>query len=245
MGRGYGRRRKKGIVFLLMLLSIALFSLIMAGTGCFDIKEIVVEGNTFVDRDRIIDISGLNVGTNIFTVRTGELEKDLEAYPYILQAQMERDLPGKVIIHVKERDLAGYIPFMGSYLLLDTEGRVVSATNDMPVKVIPVFEGIVVNDFKVEEVLHIENPEIFDKMVYISDSVVKHLSDYAPIEVNVQDLEDITLDLDNRFLLKIGNLDNLGYKLEYGDTILKDLFNKGISGELDLNNGEKAFFRPW
>lgn len=245
MRRSSRRHKKKGLVFLLLTLSLALFALILTGTGYFDVKEIVVEGNYFVDKEKIIDISGISKGVNIFTVRVKEIKNDLESHPYIIDAEAKRVLPAKIVVNICERDMIGYIPFMGSYLLLDAEGKVVNASSDLPIQSIPVFKGIEVKDFKVEEIIKIGNPEIFDKMVYISNNILKHLSKYVPVQVDAVDLEDIKISLSNRFLLKVGGLNNLDYKLKYGDTILKDLYDNGVTGELYLNNGEKAFFRPW
>jgi len=229
---------------LLLLLITALSALLLVGTGYYDVKDIVVEGNCFVEEEKIIDISGIKKGINIFTLRKREAEKDLNQHPYILDASVDRDLPAKVVINISERSMAGYIPFMGSYLMLDAEGRVISASPDIPIQSIPVFQGIEVKDFKIEEIIEIENPEIFDKMLYITKSVVKHLSKYFPVVVEAGDLDDIKINLNDRFLLKTGDLNELDYKLNYADTILKD-FTKDVTGELDLNNGEKAFFRPW
>ena len=47
---------------------------------------------------------------------------------------MERQLPNGIKITVKERDLIGYIPYMGSFLLVDNERRVISATAEVPLR---------------------------------------------------------------------------------------------------------------
>lgn len=245
MARRYKRNRKKGLSLLILALLSALSIILVIGTGYFTVKDIKVEGNLYVSEEEILDISGVYKGANIFSIKTGKAARDLKVHPFIMDAKVTRDLPSTIVIHVNERELVGYIPFMGSYLLVDSHGKVVSATPDIAVQSIPTFEGVKVKDFTIGEILQVENPEVFGKMNYISGYLTKYLSKYIPVVANIEDLEDIKINLNNRFVLKIGSMDNLAYKLKYGNTILEKLYGKEVSGELDLTSREKAFFRPW
>jgi cell division protein FtsQ len=245
MGRSSDKTSKKGPVLLLLILIIAVGLLVFARTSYFNITDIEVNGNSFVSDEEIVDYADLSRNMNYFDVRMKDAIERLNAHPYILEANIERKIPDSIVITVNERDLAGYIPFMGSFLLIDSEGRVISAAAGKPVKELPVFRGIPIENFQIQEVLEVDNMKIFDKIIYISQNIVENINGYGPVEVDVENMEDITIELDGRFVIKLGGTAELDYKLKYSNTILEKLYPQDVGGEIDVSCGERAFFRPW
>jgi cell division protein FtsQ len=245
MGRSRDKKIRIGPIIMILVMAAALGLLVFMRTSYFCIKDITVLGNSFVNEQEIIEYAGITPGKNILSVKVKELEKKLNTHPYILSAQVQRNLPDGIEITVKERDLVGYVPFMGSFLLLDSEGRVISAAARKPVEGLPVYQGIKVENFQEREILDIDNIQIFDKIIYISKCIAQNLAGYSPIEVNVEDTDNIVIDLDGRFVIRVGDTEGLEYKLQYSNTILEKLFNREIGGEIDVSHGEKAFYRPW
>jgi cell division protein FtsQ len=245
MGRSKGKRSGRGPVLLLLILIIAVGLMAFMRTSYFSIKDIRVQGNSFVDKQEIMRYSGISPGMNILTVKLKEAEEAIKTHPYILDTQVQRIMPDTIEITVKERDLVGYIPYLGSYLLVDSEGMVISATARVPVEGLPVYKGIKVQDFQANEILDIDNIQIFDKIIYISKCIANNLAGYAPIEVNIENPEDIIIRLGDRFALRVGDTEDLDYKLEYSNTILEKLYSQEVGGEIDVTHGGNAFFRPW
>lgn len=232
---------------ILLLLGLIFITGIMAfsRTSYFDIDNIIVDGNVFVNKDEVISCAQIETGMNYFSVRPKDVKERLKSHPYILEGDIKREMPDRVIISVKERSLVGYIPFMGSFLLIDDEGRVISAAASRPVEELPVFKGVEIENFQAQEILEVDNEKIFDKIVYISNSIVENIIEYDSIEVNIEDIDNITIELDGRFVVKLGDVHNLDYKLKYSDTILEKLYPQDFGGEIDVSCGERAFFRPW
>lgn len=67
---------------------------------------------------------GLSKGDNLLLFSKGRAEKTLEKSPYIASAKLSAKLPHTMKITIKERKARGYVPYMGSYLYIDEEGRV-------------------------------------------------------------------------------------------------------------------------
>jgi cell division septal protein FtsQ len=245
MGRSKEKRYRIGPVLLLLILAVVVGLLAFFRTSFFCISDITVQGNSFVDEQEIVEYSGIDPGVNILRADIKDAINNLLAHPYILRADVERKMPKSIEITVEERDLIGYLPYMGSYLLVDNERRVISATAQVPVEGLPVFKGIKVEDFQAMEILDIDNIQKFDKIIYISRCIGKNILQYAPIEVNVEDLEDIVIGLDDRFILRVGDIEELDYKLGYSNIILEKLYPREVGGEIDVTCGERAFFRPW
>ncbi len=245
MGRSNERTKNKGPVLLLLILVSAVGLMVFVRTSYFNITNIEVNGNNFVSKEEIVSYADISPGMNYFGIRTAEVKEKLNTHPYIMKADIERKIPDRIIITVNERDLTGYIPFMGSFLLIDGEGRVISATAHMPIEGLPVFRGIKIESFNVQEILKVDNMKIFDKIIYISKNIVENIYEYAPIEVDIEDMENIIIHLDGRFVLKVGDTERLDYKLNYSNTILEKLYSQDVGGEIDVSCGERAFFRPW
>jgi cell division protein FtsQ len=245
MGRSKGKRSGKGPVLLLLILIIAVGLMAFMRTSYFSIKDIRVQGNSFVDEQEIMRYSGISPGMNILSLKLKEAAEALQTHPYILSAKIQRIMPDTIEITVKERDLVGYLPYLGSYLLVDSEGMIISATAQVPVEGLPVYKGIKLQDFRVNEILAIDNIQIFDKIIYISACIANNLARYAPIEVNIENPEDIIIRLGERFALRVGDTEGLDYKLEYSNTILEKLYSQDVGGEIDVTHEGNAFFRPW
>ncbi len=245
MRRNKKGTHKRGIIILLLLFAVILGSLLIMGTSFFCISNVTVQGNELISHDEIIEYAHIGPGMNILRINTKDVAERLKGHPFIMEADIKRKMPREIIINIKERNLVGYIPYMGSYLLVDDEARVISATSQLPIEELPVFNGIKVRDFQSEKVLGIDNNIEYDKIIYISKYIKKSISQYSPIEVDVMDLQDIVIRLGDRFVLGVGDIRELSYKLEFSNTILEKLYPQDVGGEIDVSRGEKAFFRPW
>lgn len=245
IGRGNRKKHRTGPVLLILMLTVAIVLLAFIGTSYFCVSDIIVNGNRLIDYQEILEYTGIEPGMNILRIKLKDVEERLEAHPFILKTDVKRKIPKEIIITLEERDLIGYIPYMGSYLLVDSEIRVISATAQAPIEGLPVFNGIEVRDFQVKNVLDIDYKNRFDEIVYISQCISENIVKYAPIQVDVADLGDIVIDIDDRFVLRVGDIENLDYKLKFSDTILEKLYPQDVGGEIDVSCGERAFFRPW
>ncbi|HQA48415.1 MAG TPA: FtsQ-type POTRA domain-containing protein, partial [Bacillota bacterium] len=89
MGRSKVKRSGRGPVLLLLILIIAVGLLAFMRTSYFSIKDIRVQGNSFVDEKEIASYSGISPGMNILTVKLREAEEALKTHPYILNTQVQ------------------------------------------------------------------------------------------------------------------------------------------------------------
>ena len=122
-------RLKKIRKVLLILLVAAIFAGILAwlffSSNIFAVSEITVNHNTLKSDKNIIFESGIKVGENIFQFRSNEAkEAILSQNPYIVDVEISRRLPNKVIITVKEHAPVVAIKYNGKYLILDKNGKV-------------------------------------------------------------------------------------------------------------------------
>ena len=85
----------------------------------FMIREVVVEGKQRTTDADLQKRAGIQVGGNIFALDTRQAEKRLLDDPWIREAKVWRELPGKLRVELSERDAAA-VAVVGGHLYLVT-----------------------------------------------------------------------------------------------------------------------------
>ena len=90
----------------------------------FRVSAIRLDGNHRVSRAEVLQIAGLDQPTIIFSVDTERIRSSLLENPWIVDAEVFRDLPRTVRINVLEREPAGWLYWDDLYRV-DAEGLVI------------------------------------------------------------------------------------------------------------------------
>ncbi len=85
----------------------------------FMLREVAISGQKRLGQAELEQLAGIQVGTNIFRLDTRRAEKRLLENPWIREARVWRQLPGKLRVELDERDAAA-ISAVGSHLYLVT-----------------------------------------------------------------------------------------------------------------------------
>jgi cell division septal protein FtsQ len=75
----------------------------LATLPIFRLHELVVTGNTRVTRDEIVARADVDPRENVWLLQPREIERQIEAIPYIRSAHVHRRPPGRIWIDVSER----------------------------------------------------------------------------------------------------------------------------------------------
>ncbi len=129
---GEGRRRLSGgviacvIVAVLLVILLASFASLALFTSFFDVKSITVSGLGEQSEEEIIKASGINPGVSILALDGDAAEKNiLAAFPEILDASVEKTLPGSVDILLTYDVPKYFICVTGEYFTVSEELRVI------------------------------------------------------------------------------------------------------------------------
>lgn len=129
------KRRKKKIkrrFFVFSILLIIISAALAFNLKTFDIKEIFVKNNVKVTNDDIINLSGINIGDNIFYVSFYKSKKNILTDPYIKTVKLKRKLPSSIEISVTERFEAVYFEKENSFYILDETGVFLKKSSEAP-----------------------------------------------------------------------------------------------------------------
>ena len=131
--RAQGRRRLKRVLLIVGVVVVVVGGLAVLGSPLFAVREGDVEvfGAVYSQGDELDAVIEDAIGTPVLRVDTTRLEADLEAIPWIEQAQVTTDFPYGLTIDIRERSaVATYQGPDGRFRVLDREGRVLDVIDD-------------------------------------------------------------------------------------------------------------------
>ena len=90
----------------------------------FSIKTINVSGNESLTADQVKNYLTFKEGDNIFLFSKSKSRDNILNNHFVKSVDINRVLPSSVNVTVNEYKLRGYVPYSGSYLFIDGDGRV-------------------------------------------------------------------------------------------------------------------------
>jgi cell division protein FtsQ len=89
----------------------------------FEVTEANVSGAVHLSRFDVLRTAGVGSDSNILAINVGKIEQQLLQHPWVVHARVERRLPGKVDISIKERRPELVALVEGRFYYLDDQMR--------------------------------------------------------------------------------------------------------------------------
>ena len=185
------------------------------------------------------------MGENLLRTGGGKIRKTLKTISFIDTVEVQKKLfPPSVKVVVTEYVPAAIIRAEGSNLLVNSELRVLTDSGEQ-IEPVPTVTGITVADYKTGDILKTNDNEKKEiVMTALSTLEATGLLDRV-IEINVNDIADITMNYDNRITVKCGTQLDLGRKLRlFRETVTSNSLAENARGTMDLSEPGKAVYTP-
>ncbi|MBO8136629.1 MAG: FtsQ-type POTRA domain-containing protein [Desulfotomaculum sp.] len=88
----------------------------------FNVKKIEIIGREKIPREKIIELSGVVLGSNIFKLDLHSGEKKISLLPAVKNVEITRRFPSTIVITVTERRPVALLPVEEGFAELDREG---------------------------------------------------------------------------------------------------------------------------
>lgn len=108
----------------------------------FQVRDVTLSGSSRVTHEDVLERLGLQSGETLFSVNSTELADRLKSHPWIREATVNRELFHTLAVTITERRPAAVLRTPSLNLLLDEEGRVLSALGEEDDPALPVLVGI-------------------------------------------------------------------------------------------------------
>lgn len=246
-GRKYKKRRKRrggGFILSLLTFAVVVGAIITSITVFLKVADIEVSGITRYEAADIIATSGIESGDNLFAINKFEVaEKILDEYPYVEQIKIRRRLPDTFTFEIVERVPAAYIEGEGSRWLIDNNAYIVELLSaDSSVKVPKITGCEVVTPHEGSELV-LKNEDQLTALKEVLTSLRKTEMTEKTVRVDIGKLYDINIVMGDRFLIELGDSQDLSAKIRMLNAVLAEL-GEYDKGTINVSAIKEARFRP-
>lgn len=242
------RRKRKKIIRI--LLSAVLIALLLGGifylisTNFLIVKKITVQENELYSAESILSSSGIVEGKPLLSLPVKKIRAKLEDEYFFLQdIQVKLVFPDEVRISFREDKGEMKITLGGDTYFLDEELNVLSRAKvgDPEVHRMEIRSGDVKRCI-VGEKIEFSDPTLINMMFDVYDALAKEgIAD----KVNLLDASDkfsIRIDFDSRFVVQLGEYEDIPYKLAMLQKVVAEL-DAESRGQIDLTDANEAYVR--
>lgn len=231
-------------VFLVMLLVLTV-GVTACFTFLFNVDEIVVSGEsdsyTYME---IVEASGIRAGDNLLRMDTKKAENAiLDSLLNVETAEVDRDFPSTLRIHVTRCIPAYNIQHENGVLLVSRKGKILSDNNFYTqTEELPIIYGFDPADLTAGTQLASENKNKYEAFTQLISRFDR--DDNGDIEsIDLTNEYDIVVYYRSGLVFRMGNWTDVDYKLDLAQNVMNDESVKGKKGELRMVGSNQCSFR--
>ena len=218
------------LIVVLAVLAV-LFILGLSFAGVFRVRQVTVTGNAYYTKEEVVDLL-LDEGSlqNTLLVYLRYKYQEHPEIPFIDDFEVTMDSWQSLKIRVYEKNMVGYVRYLGQNVYFDKDGIVVeSSTQEL--EGIPQISGVTFDSLAIHQPLSVEDPTIFDTILSITKLLTKY--DLDPDEIRFGAGGELFLQLGD-VKVALGTGENLDEKISRLKQLEGDLKDK--SGTLHMEN---------
>ena len=222
--------KTKTVKKLIVVLAV-LFILGLSFAGVFRVRQVTVTGNAYYTKEEVVDLL-LDEGSlqNTLLVYLRYKYQEHPEIPFIDDFEVTMDSWQSLKIRVYEKNMVGYVRYLGQDVYFDKDGIVVeSSTQEL--EGIPQISGVTFDSLAIHQPLSGEDPTIFDTILSITKLLTKY--DLDPDEIRFGAGGELFLQLGD-VKVALGTGENLDEKISRLKQLEGDLKDK--SGTLHMEN---------
>lgn len=220
----------KKLIVVLAALAV-LFILGLSFAGVFRVRQVTVTGNAYYTKEEVVNLL-LDEGSlqNTLLVYLRYKYQEHPEIPFVDDFEVTMDSWQSLKIRVYEKNMVGYVRYLGQDVYFDKDGIVVeSSTQEL--EGIPQISGVTFDSLAIHQPLSVEDPTIFDTILSITKLLTKY--DLDPDEIRFGAGGELFLQLGD-VKVALGTGENLDEKISRLKQLEGDLKDK--SGTLHMEN---------
>ena len=240
------KRSPGGMLYRPLTFFLIIVAIIFTMSVFFKVEKIEVVGNSKYSADEVISASGIHTGDNLFFInRIGAGSRVVVKLPYIDSVKITRSLPNSVTITVEESKATAYVTSGDELWSISSTGKFLSKLSEKDAELLPQIKGISVSNAQVGEIMTVSSDEQA-KLDYLLD-ILYQVQARSLVEkvanINVTDVNDVSFEYDDRFVVILGENNDTEYKFGKLLSVVSQL-KADDAGTLELSDSNKVTFRP-
>lgn len=225
------RKRRLIAFFVIFIITLLCVGAVLCFTVFFPIVNITAKGSKIYSAEEILIECDIKKGENLFSVNRAKTENRLKTkLPFIEGISFNRELPGNLIITVKDAEEFACYVVDGVFYTVSAKGWVLEKNIEQP-----------------ENLLIINAPNIKCKVgseIEFKDGTQKDFVDGLITALNeekliangvdITDALSIKLKVENRFEVNLGTANNLAEKISHLKGMIKEIPDEKV-GKINLS----------
>lgn len=204
----------------------------------FAVSEVEVVGLNHLSQGTVLERAALQ-GQNLLAVSVEEVEAALTRDPWVRGVDLQRQLPGRVVLRMEEREPAVVWEVAKRRFLVDRDGTVLEETRGA-------------SDLPLIRDLDGQAPTPGDKKPVDAVALAITLAEVAPRETGQKvklfeylSYGGLVVETEKGRRARFGDASDLQWKLAVWKALLKEGDAQNLKvGHVDLRFGDRPFFRP-
>lgn len=237
------RKERRARLTKIIAVLLSLVCGVLALTAFFRVEQMEIVGLTRYDTQDVLNTFGIKQGDNLFFCDSLRGQKRLLAqYPYFESVSVERDLPSRMVVTVKEaQPIAAVNSTQGGWFVLDKDCRVLERTDQEGAKDAAEVLGLRTPGAEPGQTLPAEDPDVLEALKTLANGLDKVGLGGKATLYNLQDLDSIWFLYEERFAVCVGDTKNLDHKLAILQALVTgDQFSPSDKGSINLALGDRA-----
>lgn len=237
------RKERRARLTKIIAVLLSLVCGVLALTAFFRVEQLEIVGLTRYDTQDVLNTFGIEKGDNMFFCDSLRGQKRLLAqYPYFESVSVERDLPSRMVVTVKEaQPIAAVNSTQGGWFVLDKDCRVLERTDQEGAKGAAEVLGLRTPGAEPGQTLPAEDPDVLEALKTLANGLDKIGLGGKATLYNLQDLDSIWFLYEERFAVCVGDTKNLDHKLAILQALVTgDQFSPSDKGSINLALGDRA-----
>lgn len=237
----FKQQKGRNKITVISLMVAVLFVLLLISPA-FSIKTIDVTGIEHLKAEDVIKASGISVGNNIFAFSSSKAEKNLKTMAYIDDAKVLRRLPQRVEIRINESIETAYLYFIGNYVGIDKNGKILEIKSKEDELKKPIILGTSVTEFGIGNHIKIDDETKQEVIFEILKQIEENNMQEMIKTIDVADLDDIKFFATSECTINMGTMEDIIYKISFLKKILEEPGDKR-GAVIDMTNPQKVTYR--
>lgn len=225
------RRHRIGVV-----IGMSILVLLIAGVVTFTdatIDSVKVTGNHFYSEEDIQKLLfGDSLENNTIICYLNNRLGKVKEIPFIERYQIEVVDKHRVEVIVYEKNIVGFIHYMGSYMYFDRDGTVVESSSEQ-MEGICELKGLTFSKIALGKTIEADIPGLFDEVLLMTQLFEKYQMQIDAIQFDQRSRVSVQ---NGSIRVELGNMKDMDLKINEMYDIMPDL--KGLKGTLYLDNIE-------
>lgn len=227
--RARRRKKKRGLYIFLVVIFVLGIGTLLSVTLLFNINEIKVNGEVDYSVEDIIKASGIGKGDNLVRLDAKKAEENiLEKMVYIESVDVSKKFPDTLEINVEKCIPYANAEYNEGVLLLSPKGKILEKSSEIQKDLLTV-KGLEPSSFVPGKYITSKDENKVEIYFEIMQTL-QNCKNSKVVSIDMTDKYEIVINYDNRIDFKVGNANDIAYKLKLADTVLEDLSDgkKGI-----------------